>query len=136
MNPLRKKLCVAGAVLALAIGYLAYAGVKLGRSYYLQVDAFLADSQFHSQRVRLHGKVGQDNLVVQDGGLTTNFQLLGQRSILPVVYTGAVPDLFKPDCEVVVEGLLGSDGVFKADQLLTKCASKYDQHDGDVERPT
>ena len=136
MNPLRRKLCVAAGVLALAIGYLAYAGVKLGRSYYLQVDAFLADSQFHSQRVRLHGAVGRDDLVVQEGGLTTTFQLLGEQSTLPVVYRGAVPDLFKPDCEVVVEGLLGSDGVFQAEQLLTKCASKYEEHGGKAGSPT
>ena len=37
---------------------------------------------------------------------------------------------------LVVEGLLGPNGVFKADQLLTKCASKYDDHEGSVERPT
>jgi len=36
-----------------------------------------------------------------------------------------VPDNFAEDREVVVEGHLGTSGVFQADTLLTRCESKY-----------
>lgn len=128
MNPLRKKLCVAGAVLVIAVGYLVYAGIKLGSSYFLSVDEFLAGAQYHSQHVQLHGKVGgRDDIVHDQSGQLARFKLLGEKRILPVAYSGAVPDLFKPGCEVVVKGRLGTDGVFQADELLTKCASKYEE---------
>jgi len=135
MTPFQKKLSVAGAVLVLAIGYLAYAGVQMGRSYYLHVDAFLADADSHPERVRLHGRVGRDGIRIDDGAVLTDFQLLGESHSLPIRYDGAVPDLFKADCEVVVEGQLRADGVFHADKLMTKCASKYESHDDLARRP-
>ena len=127
MNPLRKKLCVGGAVLVVAVGYLVYAGIRLGSTYRLDVDAFLAGPEYHSRHVQLHGKVGKEHIVTDDAGMLAGFELLGERHALPVAYSGAVPDLFKPGCEVVVKGRLGSDGVFQADQLMTKCGSKYEE---------
>ena len=135
MSPSLKKLSIAGVVLILAVGYLAYAGVRMGRSYYLPVDAFLADVDCHTQRVRLHGTVGSDNIVIADGAMLTSFQLVGESQSLSIRYGGAVPDLFKAGCEVVVEGQLGADGVFNADQILTKCASKYESHEDMAGRP-
>lgn len=130
----RTKLLVGGLIAAGAVGYLAYAGVASGKSYYMAIDAFMSDPQYHSQHVRLHGKVGQDRLGVDVAGLKADFQLLGQTKSLPVSYHGAVPDLFKAGAEVVVEGRLGPEGVFKADRLLTKCASKYTEKAA-AERP-
>jgi cytochrome c-type biogenesis protein CcmE len=45
---------------------------------------------------------------------------------VPVVYRGAVPDLFRPGRDVSVRGTL-RNGVFIAerDSLVTKCPSKY-----------
>ncbi len=45
---------------------------------------------------------------------------------LPVTYRGAVPDIFGPDIEVVVEGKWTPGGVFVADTLLAKCPSKFE----------
>jgi len=42
-----------------------------------------------------------------------------------VVYSGVVPDAFKPDADVVLEGKLTASGTFEADNLLVKCPSKY-----------
>ena len=48
---------------------------------------------------------------------------------LAVTYRGLdTPDLFKDGAEIVIEGRLegrGEDSVFMADNLLAKCASKY-----------
>jgi cytochrome c-type biogenesis protein CcmE len=43
---------------------------------------------------------------------------------VPVVYRGSVPDLFRVGRDVSVEGKL-QNGVFVADELVTKCPSKY-----------
>jgi cytochrome c-type biogenesis protein CcmE len=47
-------------------------------------------------------------------------------SAVPVVYHGSVPDLFKADRVIVVDGRF-EKGVFVAqrDTLVTKCPSKY-----------
>ncbi|MDQ8151089.1 MAG: cytochrome c maturation protein CcmE, partial [Gemmatimonadota bacterium] len=39
---------------------------------------------------------------------------------------GLIPDTFSDSVDVVVEGRLGEDGVFRATTLLAKCASRYE----------
>ena len=121
------KFICGGLILVLAVGYLAYAGLKGGWvSYHLQVDEYLSNTKFYSQRVRLCGKVAEDGLVSNPGLLSAKFGLVGQTQRIPIAYSGVVPDLFKAGCEVIVEGRRDAAGVFQADVMMTKCASKYD----------
>lgn len=124
MNRTRIKLLAGGLVLSLAVGYLAFAGMKKGWVYHLPVDQFVNDKQYHDQRVRVCGRVSANELAVNPGRLTASFTLLGDTQKLPVVYRGTIPDTFKVDAEVVVEGRVDPQGVFQAEVLMTKCASK------------
>src|SRR6185295_4804430 len=83
---IRTKLIVASIVLVGAVAYLAAAGMKSGWVYYLEVDRFVSDTQYRTQRVRLHGKVDEADFAVKPGSLTANFKLLGHTQKLPVVY--------------------------------------------------
>jgi cytochrome c-type biogenesis protein CcmE len=121
----RTKLIVGGLVMAGAVTYLAVAGVKSGWTYYLDVDAFLLNPACQAQRTRLHGEVSTDALDLRPGELFVRFDLLGRSGRVPVAYKGPIPDLFRPGRQVVVEGTLDAAGIFQADTLLTKCASKY-----------
>lgn len=128
MSKKKWKVVAAAAILMSAVSYLAYAAIQSGRTYYLSVDAFFADdnaSMDRSARVRLHGKVDNDGLQADSGGLRAQFTLRGQSKHVPVDYRGAIPDSFKGGIEVVVEGRLDQAGVFQADTLMTKCESKY-----------
>jgi cytochrome c-type biogenesis protein CcmE len=127
MTKTKLKFTIAGVMLVGAIAYLAYAGMTDGWvSYHLTVDAFLADAKYQSQRVRLAGRVSDEGLVVGSGRLGARFALLGGERQVPVKYGRVLPDLFKGGCDVVVEGRLDKAGVFQAEDLMTKCASKYD----------
>jgi cytochrome c-type biogenesis protein CcmE len=79
----------------------------------------------NSQRVRLHGKVGEQNFAANPGLLSARFQLVGKTQSVPVQYKGTIPDLFAVGKDVVVEGHF-KGGTFEADLLMTKCASKYE----------
>ena len=128
MSALRVKLLVVSLTLIGAIAFLAYAGTRDGGwVYFVDVDKFVADSQLHAQRVRLHGKVSPDDFSASAGKLTASFHILGHTQSVPVVYNGSIPDMFQPGRDVVVEGRRdASTGVFQADVLMTKCASKYE----------
>ncbi|MCU1265142.1 MAG: cytochrome c biosis protein CcmE [Acidobacteria bacterium] len=70
--------------------------------------------------------------LVEKGSHKRNVEGLGGRFIvtdtsqsIPVVYEGSVPDLFKEGRGCVVEGSLGSDGVFHATQVLAKHDENY-----------
>jgi cytochrome c-type biogenesis protein CcmE len=128
----RLKLTAAGVAIAIAVTFLAVAGIREGWVYYLPVDEFVAGDTYHDQRVRLHGTVAADNLDVASAMLTAGFDLLGEQRRLRVQYEGVIPDMFQADREVVVEGRLDETGVFRADTLLTKCASKYEPGDGEA----
>jgi cytochrome c-type biogenesis protein CcmE len=127
MTPIRLKLIFAGVILSGAFGYLAFAGMQQGWVYFVSVEQFASDAQFHNQRVRLHGKVAADGLDASKSLLTAKFNLTGTgEASVPVVYRGVIPDLFEAGRDVVVEGRRDAAGVFQADVLMTKCASKYE----------
>ncbi len=126
MTHVHKKMLVAGLILTAAVGYLTYTGIAAGKSYYMSVDAFLADPSFHSHRVQLHGLVDSEAMTAAPEDGKMGFGLLGDTGKLRIRYGGVVPDLFKPGAAVVVVGKMGPDAVFDAEQVLTKCASKYE----------
>jgi cytochrome c-type biogenesis protein CcmE len=123
---IRTKLAFAAVILIGAFGYLAYAGMQKGWVYLVSVEQYVADPQFASQRVRLHGKVAADDFDASSSALRANFNLTGGDKTLAVVYRGAIPDMFQVGRDVVIEGKRDSAGVFQADVLMTKCASKYE----------
>ena len=127
MKPSAMKFVCAAAIVLAAVGYLAYAGMKEGWvAYHLPVDVFVKDGQYRSQRVRLAGTVADEGLALGRARLGARFELMGQTSKLAVAYKGLVPDLFKAGCDVVVEGRMDAAGIFQADVVMTKCASKYE----------
>jgi cytochrome c-type biogenesis protein CcmE len=126
MNKMRIKLIVGTCVFIGAIAYLAVAGARQSLVYHLTVDQFLADSQHHAQRVRLFGNVDSQNFASDPGNLTASFTLKGTAATIPVQYHGVIPGLFQAHRDVVIEGQLNEQGVFVADVMMTKCASKYE----------
>ena len=137
MKTIHKKFLVGGILLAIAVGYLGFSSIQSGWVYYVEVDRYMADTKFHSQRVRLCGSVSADNLSVNPAGLTANFILRGQQQSVLVAYKGVIPDMFAAGRDVVVEGKLDAAGTFQADQMMTKCASKYEavsKHPADIQR--
>ena len=137
MKSIRIKLAVAGVILAAAFSYLAAAGMQKGWVYFVSVEQYLADPQYANQRVRLHGKVMADGLDASKASLVAHFSMSGGGSAaLPVVYRGAIPDLFAAGRDVVVEGKRdAATGVFQADVLMTKCASKYEPGSPHANKP-
>jgi cytochrome c-type biogenesis protein CcmE len=127
---MKVKLIVAGSTIALAAALLAVAGARDGWVYFLTVDQFKESSNYHTQRVRLHGKVGAEELEVYASLLSAKFELRGATQSIRVDYSGVIPEMLQAESDVVVEGKLADNGVFRADTLMTKCASKYETADG------
>lgn len=135
MSSTHRKFLIAGTVLLGAVGYLCYAGISAGQSYCLSVDTFLGGPQFHNQKLLLFGEVSDEDLSMDFENMDVAFLLLGEQSKIKVQYHGVIPDMFKAGGQVVVRGKLSENKVFKADQLLTKCASKYEKRLEDSGKP-
>jgi len=116
----------ATVIILLALGYLAYTGVQESKSYYVTIKELhgMGDSAY-SKRLRVAGNVQPGS--IRRTGTQVEFMLIENDQILPVVYSGteAPPDTFKDNSQALADGSFGRDGVFHAEQLQAKCASKY-----------
>ena len=122
---------LAMAVIVLSLGYLAFTGVDQSKSYYKQIKELKAmGDDKYKVRLRVAGFVEPGS--IQRDGTTVHFQLREEDQLLPVVYKGteAPPDTFKDNSQALAEGTYGRDGVFHAEKLQAKCASKYDKEGG------
>ena len=120
------------------LGYLVFSGLTEDSVYFLNVAEVTAAERTEGQKARLFGKVSPDNLVLIEGKLGANFDLVDKvdpSKSLRVEFKGALPDTFKDDVEVIVEGAFVKNGeVFRAKTLVTKCPSKYEEQSKEMEQ--
>jgi cytochrome c-type biogenesis protein CcmE len=62
---------------------------------------------------------------VKREGVEVKFTVTDTAKTIPVVYRGALPDLFREGKGVVAQGQLGPDGVFRAREVLAKHDENY-----------
>lgn len=109
------------AVLAVFLLYVAIAGGRTPQLTPSQVRG-------HKGTVSMYGTVvgPVHGASYSSGGLRFRVADTNGTAAVPVVYHGSVPDLFKVNRRIVVDGRY-SHGVFvaKRDSLVTKCPSKY-----------
>ena len=110
------------AVIAACVGYLIYTASGGASEYYLTVSEL--QTQKPTGDVRVAGVV-QNDVQKTNGGLHVTFTEKDGTASMPVEYSGALPDIFRPGITVVAEGRIGSDGVFHARTLLAKCPSRF-----------
>jgi cytochrome c-type biogenesis protein CcmE len=126
---LNQRRFVVGAVLiAAAVSYLVYAGIKTTSVYYFEIDEFLARRAAHAgEDLRVKGWVRAGSIQWDAGTSNLAFELARQDGSepVPVVYKGILPDMFAEGREVVVEGRYDAPGL-RAKQLMTSCPSKYE----------
>lgn len=114
-------------VLGLAFGGLMYSTLSEGTEFYKHVDEVTANpTAWQGKRLQLHGFVVEKSILRRPDTLDYRFQVQSNGKVLPVRYTGVVPDTFKDGAEVVLKGRLGPDGfAVDKDGVMAKCPSKY-----------
>jgi len=75
------------------------------------------------RRIRLGGLVEQGSVIKE--GATVRFRITDGANVVPVVFTGLLPDLFREGQGVVTEGKMGRDGAFLASEVLAKHDENY-----------
>jgi cytochrome c-type biogenesis protein CcmE len=117
------RLVVALAVAGVLAVFLLYTAIG-GSSMELLQPSNLSG---HTGKVSLTGKVRGPVTgdAKTDGGLRFSLHnIKGESPLVPIVYRGSVPDLFKAGRDVNLTGHL-EGGSFVANEMTTKCPSKY-----------
>jgi cytochrome c-type biogenesis protein CcmE len=150
-QPGQWRFILGGVLIAAAILYLILSSTKANAQYFLTIDELLGKKDaMQDQSVRISGAVIGDSIQANQDTLEIRFSMAnipgdqktidqqggiakvlheavtnGSSSTIEVVYTGVKPDLLKDEAQAIVTGTLGEDGVFKADELLLKCPTRY-----------
>jgi cytochrome c-type biogenesis protein CcmE len=125
-----------GVLMAIIVGsllWLATAGISGSQTYYKTISELgQMGGKAQSQRVRVGGDVKADSIVRADG--VVRFTLIQDKLTLNVAYEGRdpLPDTFKAGAQALADGRLGPDGVFHAQEIQAKCASKYAPKPGEA----
>jgi cytochrome c-type biogenesis protein CcmE len=82
-----------------------------------------ADEAPKGRTFRIGGMVLAGSL--KRDGVDVHFVVTDTAKTIPVVYRGALPDLFREGKGVVAQGSLGHDGVFRAREVLAKHDENY-----------
>ncbi|HLG98409.1 MAG TPA: cytochrome c maturation protein CcmE [Bryobacteraceae bacterium] len=126
-----------GAIVLVVVGVLAWlalGGVSESKTYYKTIsEVQKMGDQAQVKRVRVDGYVVPGSIV--RNGAQVSFIMhqdpakrAQDTTRLKVVYSGIdpLPDTFKDDAQAMADGKLGADGVFQANKIQAKCASKYE----------
>jgi cytochrome c-type biogenesis protein CcmE len=115
------------AISLIGIGWMVI-GFETEEVPFISVSDLIEHHESYSQeKFRLGGNVLDGSIKYSEDKLDLFFELKQGEAILSVKHhSAAVPDLFKDGTQVIVEGVY-NDGVFVADNLMTKCASRYEE---------
>lgn len=115
------------AIILGVLGWLAVTGVGDSKTYYKSISELASmGGRAQGQRLRVGGDVVAGSIIRNGSGVS--FLLKQDARTLKVVYNGSdpLPDTFKDGSQALADGRLGSDGVFEANKIQAKCASKYE----------
>lgn len=117
-----------------AIG-LVVAGVGLGATFLLKamnqnILYYYSPTQLEQgmapedRRFRVGGLVVDNSVVRTDGTMEVRFALTDEAHVVPVVYTGILPDLFREGQGIIAHGRMNGNE-FVADEILAKHDENY-----------
>ena len=127
MTRKRLQLMIGGIIILSGIAGLIVYSFNQSLVYDHSVAEYLADNNLHHANCRIYGKVKPDSVVRLASGIGVSFVVTDGEQSVPVAFAKEVPDTFKENGDVVVEGILDASGVFRAHNLLAKCPSKYEK---------
>jgi cytochrome c-type biogenesis protein CcmE len=106
------------------VAWEAFSGFQQSKTYYVTVSE-LRSGKSPRQHVRVGGVV-EPNSILHRGQMVT-FHLAQDANVIAVTYVGSdtLPDTFVGGAQAIIEGDYSADGIFRADKIQAKCASKY-----------
>ncbi len=126
MTPKRRRLTMVGLGLLMVAAATALALNAFEDTlvfFYSPTD--LIDTKTNPKKqIRVGGLVEEKSLLKSNDGLSVSFTITDLDNSLPVIFKGALPDLFREGQGVVAEGYLVG-GLFQAKHVLAKHDENY-----------
>jgi cytochrome c-type biogenesis protein CcmE len=125
MKPRHKRLlAIAAGIAALGIAAaLVLSAFQKNLVFFFTPSQVAANEAPQGRTFRIGGMVEKGS--VKREGVEVSFVVTDTAKTIPVLYKGALPDLFREGKGVVAQGQLGADGVFRAREVLAKHDENY-----------
>tara|TARA_B100000959_G_scaffold194852_1_gene203790 strand:+ start:495 stop:908 length:414 start_codon:yes stop_codon:yes gene_type:complete len=128
MTKKQVKFTAASLIIVAAVFYLIYTGINQTSVYFFTVSELInKKATIAEEGVRVNGTVVPGSIDQDKSNLKVNFKITDSKKNLLVYYEGIIPDMFKENIDVVVEGTVDQKGNLNANTLLTACPSKYEE---------
>jgi cytochrome c-type biogenesis protein CcmE len=127
VKPRHKRIAlIAGGIAALAVATgLVLTAFQQNLVFFFTPSQVAANEAPQGRTFRIGGMVENGSVKRQSDGVTVRFTVTDTAKSIPVVYHGALPDLFREGKGVVAQGRIGADGVFQASEVLAKHDENY-----------
>jgi cytochrome c-type biogenesis protein CcmE len=125
VKPRNKRLiAIVGGLVALGVATaLVLKALEGNLTLFVTPSDVAANKAPQGRAFRIGGMVEKGSL--KRDGVEVRFVVTDTAKTIPVVYRGALPDLFREGKGVVAQGTLGADGVFQAREVLAKHDENY-----------
>jgi cytochrome c-type biogenesis protein CcmE len=125
MKPRHKRfVLIAGSLAVLGVATaLILSAFRQNLVFFFSPSDIVAHKAPAERTFRVGGMVESGS--VKRDGVQVRFVVTDTAHTVPVVYQGILPDLFREGKGVVAQGKLGSDGVFRASEVLAKHDENY-----------
>ena len=149
----KMKFIVAGLLIVTAVVYLIVTSTGDTARYFLTIEEVRAmDEEARDRRLTVSGAVLGDTIQYDPSGPRLAFTIVqvpgdpreveragGLAKVLhdavtdpdaprmEVVYEDVKPDLLQHEAQAIIRGQMGNDGRFRADEVLLKCPTRYEE---------
>lgn len=124
------KMLIAVSTVLIAVAFLFIQGFRAsgGVGEYLTIEEALSATDDKRDRfIQLEAVVVSSSVKYDSTLPLLTFDLTDDKNVISVEYADAKPDNFDSGYPVIVEGRFGENNKFKADKVLVKCPSKYEE---------
>ena len=122
----RLAIVISLAVVAGALGFLAFGNLGTNLVYYWSPEELLAaGDDAVGASIRLGGLVAPGSVVREKDGLTLRFEVTDGVETVLVHSQNVPPAMFREGIGVVIEGTARKDGTFESTRLMVKHDNEY-----------
>lgn len=125
----KKKIMISTLIVLGAVSYLMLSGFSDVKVHVMLEDLVKSGEAHRDTYVQTEGSVLGESIRWDAPNVELTFTMAGKQDpdvIMAVVYKDVMPENFQNATEVLVGGYYTPGGVFQAEEMITKCPSKYE----------
>lgn len=125
------KIIVGGSLIIIAILSLLITSIPSFASTEVNLSEILNNPNiYYGEYLTIEGALDESSIKWNADSIELNFRIMDEnKNELSVYHKGVRPDNFTNGIIVILQGTFNQNGIFEAEQLLTKCPSKYESVD-------